>query len=308
MGATSFVKALIIIGSSPQALSACLERALIPLLWTALNVSILWCSFWPVRWLGWRSLSWEGTVQISALFVLACCRWLLPITSSKVFFVVLALRNEALASEIKARRRVGLQTEMLQLSQMMVLGIVMLAALITLGSVFLPSVASIISALWLVAKSWKVVAMLIQLGWLMPLLKTVALIFIASLLLCGWGYHLAHPFIVIWRSVDPILALIAMVVVSLNFLHLATIRSLVSVAAVFYFSCTSLVEQLLVEYKHRLERRVWSEFKEKHKFKLLGFGLPIWLVVQNWPLLAVASLPIFQGAAASLLVDLDPER
>ena len=51
----------------------------------------------------------------------------------------------------------------------------------------------------------------------------------------------------------------------------------------------------------RLPPREWRAFCAAHKWRLLGFGLPVWLAFRAHPVAAIACLDALQAGAACLL-------
>ena len=62
-----------------------------------------------------------------------------------------------------------------------------------------------------------------------------------------------------------------------------------------------LTQELLTQYGVRLPARAWRAFARRHRWRLLGFGLPVWLAFRARPLWAIAALDALQASAAVLL-------
>eukprot|EP00938_MAST-03A_sp_MAST-3A-sp1_P004707 g4707.t1 len=73
---------------------------------------------------------------------------------------------------------------------------------------------------------------------------------------------------------------------------------------VIYASIVSLyiAEQFLTQYSIRLEEQAWRQWRDTHKYSLIGFGLPIYLLITYvHPFVVLLFLQLLQGAAAVYL-------
>ena len=60
----------------------------------------------------------------------------------------------------------------------------------------------------------------------------------------------------------------------------------------------------MAQVQIRTSLKTWNEWRSKHRFVLFGFGIVPYLCFQHRPLLALACLELFQGAAAVLVVNI----
>merc|ERR1712217_12024 len=102
-------------------------------------------------------------------------------------------------------------------------------------------------------------------------------------------------------SFDPIFCVLVLIVVALSSLSLSDVKTTLRQASVLYYSSSLLTSQLLAQYQERLQKEEWTQFQVQYCWRLFGFGLPMWALLEVWPLGVVLFLQLFQGAAAGLL-------
>eukprot|EP00929_Paragymnodinium_shiwhaense_P058381 TRINITY_DN29225_c0_g1_i1.p1 TRINITY_DN29225_c0_g1~~TRINITY_DN29225_c0_g1_i1.p1 ORF type:complete len:346 (+),score=77.70 TRINITY_DN29225_c0_g1_i1:79-1116(+) len=302
-GLLSFVHGLVLVVQTFVKLDDTKRERILRSLWcTPVAVAITmqcaathWLLARPLEWVGLKQPEFRSFLQVSAYVVLMVLRLLLPRASGDLFFAVLATRDAALAVSVEKQAIVwGLRQKALHgLVLLFFAGVaiaVVAVVFVAFGHLVLPALAGL--GLALVA-SWGVI------------LGIVAVIVVSALLLGGVGYIyvLLSPFLKIWKF-DPMLCVIALVMVAMRACSTASIIELMRTAVLMYYSCTILTAELLLVYAERLDRDSWMRFQKSHCWQLLGFGLPIWLLMNTQPLLVVVFMQAFIGAAAGLLADL----
>ncbi|CAE8627468.1 unnamed protein product [Polarella glacialis] len=293
-GLQSFVRAVAGVTCSPAALKKCIGYTPLVLACVAVSAGLLWLGAMPLRWSGLLVLDWRDALRASSLLALAWLRFLLPSVSSSVFFAVLRERDAAIHEEVSGLPIIhGLRDRAFQWLKLL-LGLLVLAVLAGISA---PTVLPLLAAAAVPVAA--AVGALISTWWL--LLPILLLVAVGTL--GGRAYVVMAPFLAAWQ-LDPILALMAFVLAMVGCLHAASFSSLLKTALVMYCSCTLLTQELLSQYAQRLDSKSWAKFKRRHCWRLFGFGLPLWALIEYMPVAAVALLQVFHGAAGSFLVDL----
>mmetsp|Transcript_90949 Transcript_90949/g.266306 ORF Transcript_90949/g.266306 Transcript_90949/m.266306 type:complete len:333 (-) Transcript_90949:85-1083(-) len=292
-GMRSFAVSLLHVAQAQEALAECLRYTPPALAAVGLTALFLWTAALPLDWAGLLDYDWRDAVKGSSFLTMWWLRMLLPEVSSRVFFAVLRARDEKLANSIKETRSVDSKKARFKSFLMTVLAIGAAVALlvtiaVTIAPLLLPMLAAAIGTF---------IA-----AWWMVLIIAVPIIGIA-LVLGIRAYSCLAPFLYFWQF-DPVLFLLTVACIALGVMKLASPRAILRNAVVLYYSCSVLTQELLVHYTKRLERTDRERFLRRHCWRVLGFGLPICGLVHYLPLAAVASLEVFHGAAASLVVDL----
>lgn len=295
-GLRSFVSSLAHVAQAREGLLHFVRCTPLALAFVALSALGLWTAALPLRWAGLFEYDWRDAVKGSSFFALLWLRLLLPEVSSGVFFAVLRSRDEKLATSIKSTPSVYSKRARAKsfLVTVLVVGVVV-ALLATLGPLLLPLLAHA-AAVALAAMGAFLAA------WWLVLLIAVPII-VAATMMGFQAYCLLGPLVSLWRF-DPVLMLLLCSCVALGSMKLAGPGTILRTAIVFYYSCSVLTHELLFHYTKRLDGTEQEDFKRRHRWRLLGFGLPIWVLVHYFPVVAVALLEVLHGAAASLLVDL----
>ena len=140
-------------------------------------------------------------------------------------------------------------------------------------------------------------------------------------LFCGGGgllwHYIGRPITMLLRAFETVwdvAVLIALLlVIQFAFNNSATpqtevtfvslIMMVAKCATTFHLSVL-LAESLMAQVQIRTSLKTWNEWRSKHRFVLFGFGIVPYLCFQHRPLLALACLELFQGAAAVLVVNI----
>ncbi|CAJ1454216.1 unnamed protein product, partial [Effrenium voratum] len=247
----------------------------------------LWLLTTPLRHWGYE-VPWRTLLEFSALALLEALRmfpWMAP---PEVFFYVLGCQNKSLAEQLRSLPGSSLKRQLGHWAYMAAIGggalLALLLAAPLLGS--LPFVAALAGAL---LASWYLVLPLLLLGGLL-------------LWALGGAYLFLRPFQKLFAW-DPALCWVAVAAVCLRVLSIASLGGVVKGATVMYYSCTLLTADLLAPFATRRPEQ-WPRFQKTHRLEMFGFGLPVWLLLQQMPLLVVVLLQGIQGVAATLLNDL----
>jgi len=260
-------------------------------LWVLLISSWMWIMCWPLKYWGLIDPEWKDFVRASALIALAAMRQFLPGIAPDWFFYVLATHDKALAGRIQQQPIIFGLREKAKRWFLASLGCVLaLAACIALAPVAGPALAA-------------AVAVVLAAGHIVVVVVLVVLVVVLFLGGSAYLYGLVRPLLKLLQF-DPILGWIVILTVALRFLSAASIGTTLRTATVLYYSCTLLTSQLLVQYGERLQQVEWESFQRKHCWRMFGFGLPIWVLVQYAPITVVVFLQVFQGASARLLADI----
>lgn len=285
-GVASFVRALVLVVNSDEAVTEVARR--IPALFACLAIStfLLWVSCYPLRWLGLLVLRWENALHRSALVLFPILFEFRSKLSGKAFFAVLAARDKALSERIHALPKLhSLQSHIWKLVKTLVLCMVVCAAVVAGLLAVGPAVAGALAAL--AVGSWFII-------------PCVVMVVVMVLILVAFGLQVSsflQPFAVLWKRVDPVVAIMTLAVVLLRIVHIGSMVSLVKAAAVLYISCLQVTHTFLAPFSQRQETQKWNLFREQHRWRLFGFGLPVWVLWQFFE----AELPMMVVVAASLL-------
>merc|ERR1711971_597104 len=100
---------------------------------------------------------------------------------------------------------------------------------------------------------------------------------------------------------DPVLGFAALAACTLKSVTVASMGQVLKTAAVLYYASTIMTGQLLCPYGDRLSAYEWRDFRQRHRWHMTGFGLPIWALMSVRPMIAIGMMQLFQGASAGLL-------
>lgn len=141
-----------------------------------------------------------------------------------------------------------------------------------------------------------------------PLIVGIISIIVALISLltgCGYCFAFLKPFVRIF-SFDPVFGflLLLCLLCGLGGGSITALPYYFKVATQFYYSSMIFTTQIgLSEFSERLSPRDWDKFQREQCWKLVGFGLPIFLLFQYvHPILVISILQVFQAAAAVLVV------
>eukprot|EP00747_Dinoflagellata_sp_TGD_P064755 gnl/TRDRNA2_/TRDRNA2_154035_c0_seq2.p1 gnl/TRDRNA2_/TRDRNA2_154035_c0~~gnl/TRDRNA2_/TRDRNA2_154035_c0_seq2.p1 ORF type:complete len:343 (+),score=46.78 gnl/TRDRNA2_/TRDRNA2_154035_c0_seq2:146-1174(+) len=294
-GLVAFARGFWLILQSRALIVRCLYHTPAIVLCVCLQAGLVRLCFMPLSFYHLVAMpSWDLLLKASGALSLGVLRVFVPKLSGKPFFAVLSARDDKLAGSLEARPVIyGWAQQVRQLILVVALGIPLVVGVVSLIPLVAPAV---------LAGAGVMLAAILAIG---PIGLVIAGLVIAVLALGGWGYVLISPLIMVWRRIDPLVALIAAVAVLAGALHIASIGYALRTAAVLYWASTYMAQELLSQYSIREERAKWSAFKEKHRWRLLGFGLPIWVLVYfGNPLVAASFLDTLVGVAGSLFADL----
>mmetsp|Transcript_76286 Transcript_76286/g.135113 ORF Transcript_76286/g.135113 Transcript_76286/m.135113 type:complete len:350 (-) Transcript_76286:86-1135(-) len=302
-GFSSFCETFALIFSSWSLLSSCLKHTPKVLA----GVLLLSCSYYllglPLRLLKLQTVDWNTTLQLASMQALGFVRIVLPRASDSAFFAVLRLRDQELADELKSMPvKRSWRSQAQQLLWHAVASAVLLLVVIAKH-------ASVLMLLKLVAVSALAAGLAFLASTWMMLIPLVLVSILALSIFAGFSmmwYRYMQPFLTLWRKVDPVVAFLGLMLTALRVMRISDIATLLRYTVILYVSCKVLTHQMLSQYENRLDREAWTSFRKQHKWRLLGFALPIWMTVQLLPPVAVALLEVFHGVAGGLLADLLP--
>merc|ERR1712054_38868 len=149
-----------------------------------------------------------------------------------------------------------------------------------------------------------ILSQIVVFAWFWTIVLPIVLVLVVLGCLMGLAESFIRPFIWLWRKTDPLIAVLIIVMIVFGLTTPASITWMVGKATMLYYSSTFLTWEFLAQYSQRQDTTVWATFKRRHRFRCLGFGLPIWAAFQLQPVVAVCLLQVFAGAAACLLADL----
>lgn len=292
-GLKSFATVAALIASSPGLLWQCLKRTPLLLSCVFANALSVWIASRPLKWLGGHDLQREDALKVGSLFALLCLRFFLPKLSGASFFAVLGRRDQALREKIEALPVVrGLRAQVLQLLLALVVAIQVLAVTVFAFPFVAPMLGPpLLAALAALAASWMTVV-------------PGTLVLVLVLAGAGWLYSLVAPFVTLWRKLDPVVALVALLAAALGAFRRVPLATIVKTGTVLYLSSSVLTQELLAQYAQRQDSATWNAFIARHRWKVFGFGLPVSALVSSQPVVAVALLEALHGAAGGLLKDL----
>jgi hypothetical protein len=229
----------------------------------------------------WRPVLFSEALHISSLVALASLRFISPTWTKKVFFEVLALRDQELhdkVAKMKVVRGVKAQLRMLVWLAVAGTGLAILVGFAAVHIVFL----------------W----------WFWVIVIPVACVGGVALALLGYANVFLDPLAKLWRYVDPLAAIAVVIAVMFGVLSSATVLTTITKASLHYYASYALTLESLWQYSQREELKEWEQFRQRHKHHCIGFGIPLFLALQIQPYISVCLLQFFVAASASLLVDL----
>mmetsp|Transcript_58790 Transcript_58790/g.124673 ORF Transcript_58790/g.124673 Transcript_58790/m.124673 type:complete len:320 (+) Transcript_58790:63-1022(+) len=240
----------------------------------------------PFSLTGLYKPTWQELLRPSCFFVLAIMRWILLQPTRRWWFDVLSREDRALAAQIEEMPvQASLKGRLLTLLLEVGAGIVavvlaILAAPLLLGFLVL----------------WQV--------WAGILLGAATL----SCLLSGFSkmsyiFRFAKLF-----KVYPVFTTILIVVMLVGWLCHVDVKLLVKTAGLMYYSCTYLSAEMMMTYGERVSPEQWKKFTKANRWRLVGFGLPLWALLEFLPVLFVLLLQLSNGASVKLLSDLSAAR
>jgi len=252
------------------------------------NAFALWLASFPLKLVGFQ-LIFDDALRVASLLALLWLRLVLPHLLGEAFFAVLGQCDAKLRASIEAMPVIrGLGAQLLQ---RLLAGGALVAVVVPALVCALTVMPSFLTLWAFLASTWVVVV-------------PVALFLMMLLAGGAWGYGLIRPFLVLWRMVDPIVALVALVLLLTGELRSGSLSTVVRNGMVLYFSSMVLTQQLLAQYAQRQDLQSWTAFTAQHRWRIFGFGLPIWFLIHRQPVVAVALLDVLHGAAGALLADL----
>lgn len=304
-GVVSFVKALATIMSTPSALARCLLHTPLMIACVAASAGLLWVFCYPIRLLKLGGLQWGDALTIASFTACSLHRFVLTFFAHDAFFHSMALFSKEASEDV--RKMPPLTTLKKQLFQLLL--VLLVCAVVIIGLVASLPVALPIFGAWAAAVAAVVAAGAASVAALgaagLGICVLVLLFVVVPLGLLGFGFSVfVKPFLVLWSKIDPVLAIGLAVAVAFSSLNVGDVAWAIRIAASLYASCSYLTQQMLGHYSCRLSSKAWTSFKLQHRWQLFGFGLPVWVVMQFHPLVAMTLLDLMQGAAAGLLVDL----
>eukprot|EP00928_Gymnodinium_smaydae_P080497 TRINITY_DN64183_c0_g1_i1.p1 TRINITY_DN64183_c0_g1~~TRINITY_DN64183_c0_g1_i1.p1 ORF type:complete len:353 (+),score=57.87 TRINITY_DN64183_c0_g1_i1:34-1092(+) len=281
----------------PPVAGECVESTLRLLPFTAAATAFLWLICYPLRLPGWYVLTLPDALRVVAALGVALAQLFLSELSGNVFHAAFRVADPVRAAEVRNRDVIrGLRAEARAMVKtalvVLVLGVVLVMLTPVVGHFIVP-ICLAIGAMLL--HSWLVVLTALLLAAL------VGIMF-------GSGYALLQPFIELGSRMDPLLAIVALVAAALGIVTGASLRSVLQSGSVFYYSSTLLTHRFLANFSQRLTSVEWTMFVAQNKWRICGFGVPVFVLVTYIPEAALVLLPAFHGAAARLLAGILVER
>jgi hypothetical protein len=246
----------------------------------------------PLRLLFGVSVSFQGIQAALSVVTLKAMQILWPRIAGGMFFDALKeCSSPAFASRMRSMPEVnGIRAQLKGLFWDIVLGSIVVTGLI----VFVPWIGVISAA------SATVVAAAIA----APPLALVALLLatFCSLFCLGWCARTFAPLYTAFVSVARVswsFAIIVVVAVGWGWIRAGgSLHTLILDASMAYFYSVVLAKELLGQVATRLTPNQWTQFSTEMRWRLFGFGAPLYLLVRRSPLLVLAALDFFVSCAA----------
>jgi len=115
------------------------------------------------------------------------------------------------------------------------------------------------------------------------------------------GFSVLKPFLKLFNF-DPILGLLVVLCLIAGLVSFSNVVWFTKTATQLYFSTQIVTKQLLADFKDRQGDDSWQDFKSAARYRMTGFGLPMYLLSQFVsPVVVILFLQIFEGAASDLV-------
>ena len=281
-GATFLIEGLNLVTSEKQLLSRFSYTSVVSILFCVASSAACFAMAFPLRIFGTR-VTFEACLYFVSVIALQIMRIVMPNFSSDVFFMSLALKSP---SRSRAIRNKPVLRSMLQIVVTMILEIVFGLGALGIFILFWGSISPLLVA-----------AMVSTMAFLGPML------WIGILILLYFCCTSLQVFKILSKA-RKISTLLAITIVLLVITGVLRGTALQLTMNVIYASIVSLyiAEQFLTQYSIRLEEQAWRQWRDTHKFSLIGFGLPIYLLITYvHPFVVLLFLQLLQGAAAVYL-------
>ena len=281
-GATFLIEGLNLVTSEKQLLSRFSYTSVVSILFCVASSAACFAMAFPLRIFGTR-VTFEACLYFVSVIALQIMRIVMPNFSSDVFFMSLALKSP---SRSRAIRDKPVLRSMLQIVVTMILEIVFGLGALGIFILFWGSISPLLVA-----------AMVSTMAFLGPML------WIGILILLYFCCTSLQVFKILSKA-RKISTLLAITIVLLVITGVLRGTALQLTMNVIYASIVSLyiAEQFLTQYSIRLEEQAWRQWRDTHKYSLIGFGLPIYLLITYvHPFVVLLFLQLLQGAAAVYL-------
>jgi hypothetical protein len=231
----------------------------------------------PLRIAGLSTFGWWDAFNVAGVLAIPALNLKFKYGRCRFFFTVLDKRDDALSKELKD---IEVDSGLMQLFQAFALGTVGIAAMI--ACLTLPAIQAgfaIFFSSYVVALGAGLFAMICS-SWMIA--GVVGGIVLLLCVLVGVKSLMA-PFMWIARQVDPVLALIVVVMIWYGKVRTADIKSLIYEGTILYYACSVATRKLLEPYVQRVTKQYWESFKNKYRWRLFGFGLPLFVLGRQYP-------------------------
>ena len=282
-GATFLIEGLNLVASEKQLLSRFSYTSVVSILFCVASSAACFAMAFPLRIFGTR-VTFEACLYFVSVIALQIMRIVMPNFSSDVFFMSLALKSP---SRSRAIRDKPVLRSMLQIVVTMILEIVFGLGALGIFILFWGSISPLLVA-----------AMVSTMAFFGPMLLVVGILIL--LYFCCTSLQVFK----ILSKARKISTLLAITIVLLVITGVLRGTALQLTMNVIYASIVSLyiAEQFLPQYSIRLEEQAGRQWRDTHKFSLIGCGLPIYLLITYvHPFVVLLFLQLLQGAAAVYL-------
>jgi len=283
-GATNLIEGLNLVSTQRELLSKFLYTSIVSTIVCIVATSICYVIAFPLKLFNVH-VTFDACLYFVSVIALQIMRVVLPNFSSDVFFMSLALKSP---SDSKSIRGIPIKRSIYRIIFTMILEIVFGLGALGIFIFFWGTISPIL------------IGVVLALGPALWMGVLPVIILVISVYMCCTSMQI-YKILSKARKVSTLLAITIVLLVVTGILHGFVLEFIMNF---IYASILSLYisEQLLTQYSIRLEEKIWQQWRDSHKYSLIGFGLPIYvLITYGHPFVALVLLQLLQGAAAVYL-------
>ena len=287
-GGTYLIEGLNLVANEKTLLSRLSYNSLVTIAVCVASSAACFVLSFPMRIVGVYA-TFNACLYFVSVIALQIMRVVMPNFSSDVFFMSLALQSPSRSRKIREK---PVLRSVYQIVFTMILEIIFGLGALGIFIFFWGSLSPVLIA-----------ALVSTMAFLGPALWIGILIGILLLMSLCFCCTRSRLFQIMSRArkISTLFAITIVVLVITGILRGSALQFTMNLIYAFIVSLY-IAEQLLTQYSIRLEENVWKKWRDAHKYSLIGFGLPIYvLITYIHPFVALLLLQLLQGAAAVYL-------